>query len=69
MRILFLVTAHNSLSQRTQIALTEEGHEISVAVVSTPLEMEAAVARHMPHLKRPRAKPRGGKVTARRKKR
>jgi putative two-component system hydrogenase maturation factor HypX/HoxX len=50
MRILFLVSAHNSLSQRTQIALTELGHEISVAVVSTGLEMEAAVARHRPEL-------------------
>jgi putative two-component system protein, hydrogenase maturation factor HypX/HoxX len=50
MRILFLVSAHNSLSQRTQVALTEEGHEISVAVVSTALEMEAAVARHRPEL-------------------
>jgi putative two-component system protein, hydrogenase maturation factor HypX/HoxX len=50
MRILFLVSAHNSLSQRTEIALTEEGHEISVAVVSTALEMEAAVARHRPEL-------------------
>jgi putative two-component system hydrogenase maturation factor HypX/HoxX len=50
MRILFLVSAHNSLSQRTQIALTEEGHEISVAVVSTALEMEVAVARHRPEL-------------------
>jgi putative two-component system protein, hydrogenase maturation factor HypX/HoxX len=50
MRILFLVSAHNSLSQRTQIALSELGHEISVAVVSTPLEMEVAVARHHPEL-------------------
>ena len=50
MRLLFLVSAHNSLSQRAQIALTEEGHEISVAVVSTALEMEAAVARHRPEL-------------------
>jgi putative two-component system protein, hydrogenase maturation factor HypX/HoxX len=50
MRILFLVSAHNSLSQRAQIALTEEGHEISVAIVSTGLEMEAAVARHQPEL-------------------
>ncbi len=50
MRILFLVSAHNSLSQRTQIALSELGHEISVAVVSTALEMEAAVARHHPEL-------------------
>ena len=50
MRILFLVSAHNSLSQRAQIALSEEGHEISVAVVSSGLEMEAAVARHRPEL-------------------
>jgi putative two-component system hydrogenase maturation factor HypX/HoxX len=50
MRILFLVSAHNSLSQRTQIALAELGHEISVAVVSTGLEMEAAVAQHRPEL-------------------
>jgi putative two-component system hydrogenase maturation factor HypX/HoxX len=50
MRVLFLVSAHNSLSQRAQIALTEEGHEISVAVVSTALEMEAAVVRHRPEL-------------------
>jgi putative two-component system protein, hydrogenase maturation factor HypX/HoxX len=50
MRILFLVSAHNSLSQRTQIALTELGHDIDVAVVATALEMEAAVARHRPEL-------------------
>ena len=50
MRILFLVSAHNSLSQRTQIALTELGHDVSVAVVSAALEMEAAVARHHPEL-------------------
>ncbi len=50
MRILFLVSAHNSLSQQTQIALTELGHEISVAVVTSGLEMEAAVARHRPAL-------------------
>ena len=50
MRILFLVSAHNSLSQRAQIALTELGHDIDVAVVSGALEMEAAVARHRPEL-------------------
>ena len=50
MRILFLVSAHNSLSQRAQIALTELGHEISVAVVAAGLEMEAAVVRHRPEL-------------------
>ncbi len=50
MRILFLVSAHNSLSQRAQIALTELGHQIDVAVVDSALEMEAAVARHHPEL-------------------
>jgi len=49
-RVLFLVTAHNSLSQRAQIALTELGHEVSVAVVSSPGEMEAAVAGQRPEL-------------------
>ncbi len=50
MRILFLVSAHNSLSQRAQVALTELGHDIDVAVVAKPLEMEAAVARSRPEL-------------------
>jgi putative two-component system protein, hydrogenase maturation factor HypX/HoxX len=50
LRVLFLVSAHNSLSQRTLIALSALGHEISVAVVSSGAEMEAAVARHQPEL-------------------
>ncbi len=50
LRILFLVSAHNSLSQRAQIALTELGHTVEVAVVETGEAMEAAVARHMPEL-------------------
>jgi putative two-component system hydrogenase maturation factor HypX/HoxX len=50
MRILFLVSAHNSLSQRAQVAIEELGHEVSVAVVESGLEMEAAVARHKPEL-------------------
>ena len=29
LRILFLVSAHNSLSQRAQVALTELGHDVS----------------------------------------
>jgi putative two-component system protein, hydrogenase maturation factor HypX/HoxX len=49
-RVLFLVSAHNSLSQRALIALTELGHDVSVAVVSSAGEMEAAVARHQPEL-------------------
>ena len=48
--ILFLVTAHNSLSQRALVALTELGHHVTVEVVSAGAEMEAAVARHRPEL-------------------
>jgi hypothetical protein len=48
LRILFLVSAHNSLSQRVQIALRELGHEVSVSVVSSPAEMEAAVVARRP---------------------
>jgi putative two-component system hydrogenase maturation factor HypX/HoxX len=50
LRVLFLVSAHNSLSQRAYIALTELGHEVSVAVVETGEAMEAAVAAHQPEL-------------------
>src|SRR3954454_13985842 len=50
LRILFLVTAHNSLSQRAQIALTELGHEVTVAVVDSGGAMEAAVAANRPEL-------------------
>ena len=49
-RILFLVSAHNSLSQRAFIALTELGHRVEVAVVDGAGDMEAAVARHSPEL-------------------
>jgi putative two-component system protein, hydrogenase maturation factor HypX/HoxX len=49
-RILFLVSAHNSLSQRAFIALTELGHWVEVAVVDGAGDMEAAVARHSPEL-------------------
>ena len=50
LRVLFLVSAHNSLSQRAQIALEELGHTVEVAVVETGAAMEAAVARHRPEL-------------------
>jgi putative two-component system hydrogenase maturation factor HypX/HoxX len=49
-RILFLVSAHNSLSQRALIALTELGHRVDVAVVEDAEAMEDAVARHSPDL-------------------
>src|SRR5690242_20069291 len=48
--ILLLVSAHNSLSQRTWVALTELGHDAAVAVVDSGADMEAAVAEHQPGL-------------------
>jgi putative two-component system protein, hydrogenase maturation factor HypX/HoxX len=50
LRILFLVSAHNSLSQRAWVALTELGHEVEVAVVESGAAMEAAVEAHRPEL-------------------
>jgi putative two-component system protein, hydrogenase maturation factor HypX/HoxX len=50
LRILFLVSAHNGLSQRAWLALTELGHEVSVAVVKSAIAMEAAVREHDPEL-------------------
>lgn len=50
LRILFLVSAHNGLSQLAWIALTELGHEIAVAVVDSADAMEAAVRMHDPEL-------------------
>jgi putative two-component system hydrogenase maturation factor HypX/HoxX len=50
LRILFLVSAHNSLSQRAWIALSERGHRVSVSLVDSPAGMEAAVAEHRPEL-------------------
>ena len=43
LRILFLVSAHNSLSQRVFVALTDLGHEVSVEVVDSSAAIEAAV--------------------------
>ncbi len=50
MQILFLVSAHNSLSQRASIALTERGHDVAIAVVDSGFAMEAAVQVHVPEL-------------------
>ena len=50
MQILFLVSAHNSLSQRAWIALTELGHDVTVAVVDSSCAMETAVRAHAPDL-------------------
>ena len=50
LRILFLVSAYNGLSQRAWIELTELGHEVEVAVVDSAAAMEAAVGEHDPEL-------------------
>lgn len=50
LRVLFLTSAHNSLSQRLLTELTALGHEVRVAVVGSAPEMEAAVDRHGPQL-------------------
>jgi putative two-component system protein, hydrogenase maturation factor HypX/HoxX len=50
MRILFVTSAHNSLSQRLLIELTERGHEVRVCVVATGQEMIDAVSQDTPDL-------------------
>ena len=50
MRILFLTSAHNSLSQRLLIELTERGHEILVRVVATGEAMMDAVSDEAPDM-------------------
>ncbi len=50
MRILFLTTAHNSLSQRLYVELTGLGHEVFVTVSATEQAMVAAVEGICPEL-------------------
>ena len=50
MRILFITTAHNSLSQRLTIELTRRGHAITLCIGSSPAGMLEAVERHSPDL-------------------
>jgi putative two-component system hydrogenase maturation factor HypX/HoxX len=50
LRILFVTSAHNSLSQRAYIALTEMGHDVTVQVVDSSEIIEAAVDAHQPDL-------------------
>ena len=50
LRILFLVSAHNGLSQRAWVALRERGHEVAVAVVDSAAAMQVAVSEHDPEL-------------------
>lgn len=48
--VLLLVAAHSTLSQRTRLALAELGHAVTVEVVDSSEEMEAAVMEHTPEL-------------------
>jgi folate-dependent phosphoribosylglycinamide formyltransferase PurN len=50
MKILFLTSAHNSLSQRLLIELTERGHEIRVCVVTLGEAMMDAVRDDAPDM-------------------
>ncbi len=50
LRILFVTSAHNSLSQRAYIALREMGHDVTVQVVDSQEIIEAAVNAHEPDL-------------------
>ena len=50
MRILFLTSAHNSLSQRLWLELGERGHDIRVCTAADDKTMIAAVSRQAPDL-------------------
>ncbi len=50
MRILFLTTAHNSLSQRAYIELTDLGHDVAVTLATNDQAMIDAVASYPPDL-------------------
>jgi len=50
MHILFITTAHNSLSQRLAVELGGRGHRISLCVGATADGMIEAAARHRPEL-------------------
>lgn len=50
LRILFLCSAHNGLSQRAWAELNARGHRVAVAVVADAEAMRAAVRREQPEL-------------------
>lgn len=50
MRILFMTTAHNSLSQRLQVELTDRGHQVAIHVATGDEAMTTAVRVHGPDL-------------------
>ena len=50
LRILFLTSAHNSMSQRAYVELTRLGHEVSVGLATNERAMFEAVEWHSPEL-------------------
>ena len=50
MRILFLTSAHNGLSQRAFLELTELGHTVAIGLADSDRAMHEAVDRHRPEL-------------------
>ena len=50
MKILFLTTAHNSLSQRAFVELVDRGHRVVVVIASSEAVMLEAVEREQPDL-------------------
>jgi len=50
MRILFVTTAHNSLSQRLQVELTSRGHGVVIQLATGDEMMTSAVKEHRPDL-------------------
>ncbi len=50
LRILFLTSAHNSMSQRAYVELTRLGHEVSVGLATSERAMFEAVEQHAPEL-------------------
>ncbi|MCQ6275522.1 hydrogenase maturation protein [Bacillus sp. V3B] len=50
MRILFITSAHNSMSQRSYVELTDRGHCVEVQLATSEYEMSSAVERFNPDL-------------------
>ena len=50
MKSLFLTTAHNSLSQRLLIELTDRGHDVAVTLASNDEAMLKGAAENEPEL-------------------
>ena len=50
MNILFLTSAHNSLSQRLLIELIDRSHQVSITLATSDEAMLTAVAEHAPDL-------------------